>query len=176
MASLHLDPGTFKALDANPGGSLFNKYVDPIKLVFDLAFCKADGTPYQPTDREKKAILLFHGGDDMKDLFQHVGGVLEEDTFDQTITKISNGLKSRTNSVVQQNLLLASFPQGTKTFDRWSKEITNAAKLIDYTNYNWKQAAVDATLLQPEIAGTRLARKCIMRRSFNPRNCKGTIC
>ena len=84
----------------------------------------------------------------MKDLFQHVGGVLEEDTFDQTITKISNGLKSRTNSVVQQNLLLASFPQGTKTFDRWSKEITNAAKLTDYTNYNWKQAAVDAILLQ----------------------------
>ena len=150
MASLHLDPGTFKALDANPGETLelFNKYVDPIKLVFDLAFRKADGTPYQPTDREKKAILLFRGGDDMKDLFQHVGGVLEEGTFDQTITKISNGLKSRTNSVVQQNLLLASFPQGTKTFDRWSKEITNAAKLIDYTKYNWKQAAVDATLLQ----------------------------
>ena len=84
MASLHLDLGTFKALDANPGGTLelFNKYVDPIKLVFDLAFRKADGTPYQPTDREKKAILLFRGGDDMKDLFQHVGGVLEEDTFD----------------------------------------------------------------------------------------------
>ena len=58
--------------------------------MFDLAFCKSDRTPYQPTDR-KKATLLFHGGDDMKDLFQHVGGVLEEDTFDQTIAKISNG-------------------------------------------------------------------------------------
>ena len=103
MASLNLDPGTFKALDANPGGilELFNKYADHIKLIFDLAFCEADGTPYQPTDREKKAMLLFRVGDDMKDLFQHVGAVLGEDTFDQTITKISNGLKSRTNSVVQ---------------------------------------------------------------------------
>ena len=149
MASLHLDPGTFKTLDANPGGTLelFNKYVDRIKLVFDLAFCKADTTPYQPTDREKKAMLLFPSGDDMKDLFQH-GGVLEEESFDQTIAKNSNGLKSRRNSVVQQNLLLANFPQGTKTFDRWSKEITNAAKLNNYTNYNWKQAAIDAILLQ----------------------------
>ena len=100
------------------------------------------------TDREKKAILLFRGGNDMKDLFQHVGGVLEEETFDQTIAKISNGLKSRRNSVAQQNLLLTNFPQGTKTFDRWSKEITNAAKLIHYTNYDWKQAPVDAILLQ----------------------------
>ena len=150
MVSLHLDPGTFKALDAKPGGTLelFNKYVDRIKLVFDLAFRKADGTAYQPTDREKKAMLLFCGGHDMKDLFQHVHGVLEEDTFDQTIAKISNELKSRTNSVVQRNLLLANFPQGTKTFDQWSKEITSAAKLIDYTNYDWKQAAVDAILLQ----------------------------
>ena len=52
------------------------------------------------------------------------------------------------DSVVQWNFLLANFPKGTKTFDQWSKEITNAAKLIDYTNYNWKQAAVDAILLQ----------------------------
>ena len=150
MVTLHLDPGTSKALGANPGETLelFNKYVDCIKLVFDLAFRKADGTPYQPTDREEKAILLFRGGDDMKDAFQHVSGVLEENTFDQTIAKISNGLKSRMNSVVQRNLLLTNFPQGTKTFDRWSKEITNAGKLIYYTNYDWKQAAVDAILLQ----------------------------
>ena len=150
MASLNLDPGAFKALDANPGGTLelFNKYVERIKLVFDLTFRKADGTPYIPTDREKKAMLLFRGGDDKCDLFQHVGGVLEEDTFQTTIEKITNGLKSRTNSVVQRNLLLANFPQGSKTFERWSKEVSKAAKLIDYSNYGWKQAAVDVILLQ----------------------------
>ena len=50
-------------------------------------------------------------------------------------------------SIVQRNLLLVNFPQSTKTFDQWSKEKTNATKLIDY-NYDWKQAAVDAILLQ----------------------------
>ena len=116
MASLHLDPGTFKALDANPGGTLevFNKYVDRIKLVFDLAFLKADGTPYQPTDREKKAILLFRDGDDIKDLFQHVGGMLEEDTFDQTITKISNGLKLERIVLYSGIYFLLTFPKAQK--------------------------------------------------------------
>jgi len=150
MASLNLDPGVFKAIDANPGGTLelFNKYVERIRLVFDLAFRKADGTAYEPSEREKKSMLLFRGGDDMRDLFQHVGNVTNDDNFDQAIVKITNGLKTRTNSVVQRNLLLANFPQGTKSFDRWSKEVTNAAKLIDFANYDWKQAAVDAIVLQ----------------------------
>ena len=54
----------------------------------------------------------------------------------------------RTNNVVHQNLLLANYPQGTKSFERWSKEISNATKLINYENYDWKQAAVNAILLQ----------------------------
>jgi len=150
MASLNLDPGEFRALDANPGGTLerFTKYVERVELIFDLAFRKSDGTPYEPTETEKKAMLLFRGGDDMQDLFKYVGKVTNTDSFEEAVHKIVNGLKTRTNSVVQRNLLLANFPQGTKSFDRWSKEISNAAKLVDYTEYDWKQAAVDAMLLQ----------------------------
>ena len=134
MATLNLDPGEFKALDANPGGTLerFTKYVERIELIFDLAFRKSDGTPYKPTETEKKAMLLFRGGDDMQELFKCVGKVLSTDSFAECKEKIITGLKARTNSVVQRNLLLANFPQGTKSFDRWSKEISNAAKLIDY--------------------------------------------
>jgi len=84
----------------------------------------------------------------MQDLFKYVAKVTNTDSFSDTVEKITNGLKTRTNSVVQRNLLLANFPQGTKSFDRWSKEISNAAKLIDYADYDWKQAAVDAMLLQ----------------------------
>ena len=61
--SFYLDPGTFKALDANPGGTLelSDKYVQRIKLIFELAFQKADGTPYTmyaPSDKEKKAVTI----------------------------------------------------------------------------------------------------------------------
>ena len=45
-------------------------------------------------------------------------------------------------------MLLSNFPQGTKTFERWSQEISNTARLINYDQYNWKQAAVDSIILQ----------------------------
>ena len=53
--------------------------------------------------------------------------------------------------MVQRNLLLANYPQRIKSFECWSKEISNAAKLINYENYDWKQAAVNAMLLQTSI-------------------------
>ena len=57
MASaMNFDPGVFKSLDANPGGTLelFDQYIDTIELIFELAFRKSDGTPYAPTDKEKR--------------------------------------------------------------------------------------------------------------------------
>ena len=84
----------------------------------------------------------------MRVLFGHVGNVLEGDSFDQAVGKIQAKLKERTNKIVQRNMLLSNYPQGTKSFEKWSQEISEAAKLIDYDNYDWKQAAVDAMLLQ----------------------------
>ena len=158
---MNFDPGLFKSIDANPGGilELFEKYIERMALIYELAFRKADGTPYEPSDKEKKAMLLFRGGDDMKDLFQHVGGVTDTDTYNQTLKKIQDGLRNRTNSIVQRNLLFANFPQGTKSFERWSKEISNAAKLIDFRNYDWKQASVDAMLLQ--TTSTKLRERAL---------------
>ena len=93
-------------------------------------------------------MLLLRGGDHPKDLFEHVGAVNDTDTFDAAVTKIRTGLQGRTNNVVQGNLLLANYPQGTKSFEGWSKEISDATKLINYKNYDWKRAAVVAILLQ----------------------------
>ena len=118
------DPGTLKALDTNPGGTLelFDKYVQHIKLIFELAFQKANGTPYAPSDKEKKVMLLFRSEDDMKDLSEHVSAVTDTDTFDNAVTKIRTGPQGRTNNVVQRNLFLPNYPQGTKLFECWSKK------------------------------------------------------
>ena len=43
-------------------------------------------------------MLLFRGGDDMKDLFEYVGAFTDTDTFDATITKIRTSLQDRTNN------------------------------------------------------------------------------
>ena len=140
----------FKSLDTDPGGTLkrFKEYVDQMKLLHQLVFRKSDGTPYDPTDSEKKALMLLKGGKDMKNLYDHVGKVLAADTFDNAVTKITDGLSSRTNQVVQRNMLFTRFPQSSKSFKQWHQEISEAAKLISYTGYNWEQAAVDAILLQ----------------------------
>ena len=145
-----LDIGIFKILDTDPGGTLikFNDYTEQLELLFKLIFRKADGTSYNPNDEEKKALLLLKGGTDMKTLFTHVGAIAETDDYTTAVAKIKNALNSRTNKVVQRNMLLANHPQGTKSFERWSQEVSNAAKLIDYQDYNWKQATVDAIILQ----------------------------
>ena len=141
---------TFSTVDADPGATLkrFDDYIKQMKLLFTLVFRKADGTAYPPTDAEKKAMTLLKGGKDMHTLFEHVGSVAEGETFEEAINKIRTQLTERTNKVVQRNMLLSNFPQGSKTFEKWSQEVSDAAKLIDYENYNWKQAAVDAILLQ----------------------------
>ena len=141
---------TFSAVDADPGATLkrFDDYIKQMKLLFTLVFRKADGTAYSPTDGEKKAMTLLKGGKDMHTLFDHVGSVTDGETFEEAITKIRAQLTERTNKVVQRNMLLSNFPQGSKSFEKWSQEVSDAAKLIDYDNYDWKQAAVDAILLQ----------------------------
>ena len=54
----------------------------------------------------------------MNNLFQHVGKVVQEDSYAVTVTKIVDGLSSRTNKVVQRNMLLSNHPQGTKSFEK----------------------------------------------------------
>ena len=148
MSSLHIE--SFKTIEANPGATMkvFERYVERIKLMNQLVFRKADGTAYEPSEAEKKAMLLFKGGDDMKNLFEYVGKVVDGDSFAQAIEKIRTGLQKRTNKVVQRNMLFTDFPQGSKSFEKWSQEISAAAQLISYDAYDWKQATVDAILLQ----------------------------
>ena len=148
MSNLSIE--VFRTVEANPGATLkaFERYVERIKLMNQLVFRQANGTPYTPSDGEKKAMLLFKGGDDMKSLFEYVGKVEETDTFEEAIKKIRVGLQKRTTKVVQRNMLFTNFPQGSKSFEKWSQEVSSAAQLISYVDYDWKQATVDAILLQ----------------------------
>lgn len=45
-------------------------------------------------------------------------------------------------------MLLSIFPQDSKSFERWYQEVSNVARFIDYDHYEWKQATVDAIILQ----------------------------
>ena len=92
MNTLNLE--RFQSVDANPGATLqkFQDYIEQIELFFQLTFRSSDGNSIDPSDKDKKAMLLFKGGKDMKNLFQHVGKVLESDTYQQATDKIVKGL------------------------------------------------------------------------------------
>jgi len=147
----------FSSIDADPGGTIkkLDDYIKQMQLLFTLVFRKADGTAYTPTDEEKKAMTLLKGGKDMHTLFDHVGNVTATDSFNEAIKKIRDKLLERTNKVVQRNMLLSNFPQGNKSFEKWSQQVSEAAQLVDYANYNWKQAAVDAMILQTSSSKLR---------------------
>ena len=102
---------------------------------------------------------MLKGGHDMKNLFQHVGNVSGKDTFEESVKKIDNGLQARTNKVVQRNMLLSNFPQSANSFERWSQEISNAARLISYDNYDWKQAAVDVDVDAVDVDPANIVSK-----------------
>ena len=126
-----------------------------MKLLFSLVFRKSDGTAYAPTDEEMKAMTLLKGGKHMHTMFEHVGDVREADTFQEAVEKIQKKLSDRTNKIVQRNMLLSNFPQGDKSFEKWSQQVSEAAKMIDYNNYDWRQAAVDAMILQTSSSKLR---------------------
>ena len=111
---------TFKSIDTDPEGTLkrFKDYVEEMHLLFQLFFTKIQ--LLRLLMKKKKAMLLLKGGHDMKNLFQHVGNVSDKDTFEEAVKKIENGLQACTNKVVQRNMLLSNFPQGAKSFKRWS--------------------------------------------------------
>ena len=61
----------FEILNANPGVTLqkFIEYLEQIKLSFQLTPIKTDGSSFEASRNDTKAMLLFKEGKDMITLF-----------------------------------------------------------------------------------------------------------
>ena len=56
--------------------------------------------------------------------------------------------------------MFTNFPQGSKSIQRWSQEVLgDAAKMINYDNYDWQHAAMDAIILQ--TSNTKLRERAL---------------
>ena len=78
----------------------FTKYVNNVKEF--LIATSADGAHTDNHNNcngctKAKATLRLVGRENMKSLFDHVGSVVEADTFEETITKVSDGIRRQTN-------------------------------------------------------------------------------
>ena len=156
-------PGAFKTKDADPEGTLelFERYCESMTRTFRLnrRTDPTTGARVEFDDTDKKDIMQLEGGLDMQDLFKHVGKVLDADTYQQAINKIIAALKKRGNRSAAVFKLFTRMNQGGKTFESWYKEVYEAAKRIDWTDYGAETATVDAIIMQ--TSSQKLQQKAI---------------
>ena len=90
-----------------------------------------------------KVMLELLGGKEVEYLYKHVGAVEEEDTWDETLEKITAGIKGQTNQAVARFKLFLQLPQGDRSFSEWYHTIKEQAKRCDFTGYMEVEAARD---------------------------------
>jgi hypothetical protein len=170
MAGFQFSPGRFQVKDAEPEQTLerFEKYLISMERVFRLnrRAHPVTGDRIDFEDEERKDIMQLEGGEDMADLFKHVGHVLDADTFAQACTKIRVALRGRGNRTAGVFKLFTSHPQGRQSFESWHRKVYEAAKLIEWAGYDADTAAVDAILIQ--TSSTRLQQKAMQENPTYP--------
>ena len=113
------------------------------------------GAKIEYDDAEKKDLILVEGGEDMQNLFKHVGLVVDTDTYEEAVEKVRTALKKRGNRTSAVYKLFNGHPQGGQSFEAWHREVFKAAKLIDWAGYDHNKAAVDAIITQTSSAKLR---------------------
>ena len=147
-----------------PGPFVITEEGDPEQLMADfikykenflefLAATKASGNHTENHANcascvANKAQLKMIGGEAMKDLFIHTGGVVAEDTFDEALDKIEVGIRAQTNQAAAKFKLFQEMPQEGRTFGQWYIKVKEQADRCNWSNYNSKYAARDAILFQ----------------------------
>ena len=109
--------------------------------------------------RKAKAYLKLVGGEEVKNLYDHVGHVVEEDTFETALEKIKAGIKRQTNQATARFKLFQQMPQSGGIFGDWAFKIKEQSDRCLWVNYDSKMAARDAILFQTD--DKRLQRKII---------------
>ena len=153
---LLLKPGPFAITSAGDPEQLyqdFMKYISNFKEF--LLATNIDGEHSEQhancgACKKAKTTLCLVGGDDMKNLFDHVGLVEAADTFDNAIDKITNGTKRQTNQATARFKLFQQMPQSGQHFAEWYIKVKEQADRCVWTDYNAKSAARDAILYQTD--------------------------
>ena len=80
------------------------------------------GTPCVACVKSKHLLKLV-GGPEVKTLYTHVGKVIATDSWEETTTKISRGIKGQTNQASARFKLMQRLPQNEDSFSEWYPSI-----------------------------------------------------
>ena len=84
----------------------------------------------------------------MVTLYDHVGKVLEGDTYDQAVAKIEEAVKAQTNKAMSKYKLFTGLQQEGESFATWWTQVQEQAEKCDFVGYDVKMATRDAILFQ----------------------------
>ena len=112
-----------------------------------------------PSCRQEKAMIVMLGGEEMNRLFEHVGKVIDTDTYIGAMDKVEQGIKMLTNQATARFKLFQEMPQDGRGFREWSQLVVEQANRCDWREYDQSKAARDAILFQME--DKKLRRKII---------------
>ena len=137
-------PGPFKAKKKDPEKMLtdFNLYVKAMKHLFVIT----DNN--EATNAKKKSLMQSVGGPDMIWMFDYMGKVTDEDTYEAAIDKVRTSITGQTNQAVMMFKLFTRMGQGEQSFASWWSEVKEQADKCDFTGYSREKAARDAILYQ----------------------------
>ena len=97
-----------------------------------------------------KNMLRLVGGDEVRILFDHVRLIEGTDSWDETLMKISKGIKQQTNQAAARYKLMRKMPQGELCFAEWYPRVKEQAERCTWLGYDADTAARDAILYQTQ--------------------------
>ena len=83
-------------------------------------------------------------------LFDHVGMVANTDSWEETLEKVSRGIKQQTNQAAARFKLMQKMPQSDRCFAEWFPLVKEQAERCNWVGYDGSMAARDAILLQTQ--------------------------
>ena len=155
-------PTPIKPLWDNPEKTvvLFEAWVEAMGHYFLLARRRnAQGVAVNFDEAEKRALALIIGGPEIKSLFETVAGqVIAGDnavTFDVAVTASRAALRGRLNET-SLVYTLNKMEQGSQAFAAWYPKVMEAAKRIDWDNYNLETACKNVLIFNCESDKLRM--------------------
>ena len=138
------------AMLMKPGPLIVKKRGDPEQLLKDYEdyvkvfkeFLAATGVAGDHTNPEvvgtpcgacvkAKNMLRLVGGDQIRTLFDHVGTVLDTDSWLESLAKVTAGIKGQTNQAAARFKLMQKMPQNGQCFAEWYPKVIDQAERCD---------------------------------------------
>ena len=153
-----VNPGVFRARKKDPERMLtdFNLYMKSFSD-FLVVTDNAD-----TTGAKKKSLLRAVGGVDMVFLFDHVGKVADDASYEDAINAIRTAITGQTNQAMIRYKLFTGMAQGEESFSCWWAKVKEQADKCSFDSYNVEAAARDAILFQ--TSDIRLRKKVLAGR------------